>query len=416
MFELCLFDLDDTLVRTGDLKEVRERGKNHDSPEYRSRVASALQRKKRLIYETSLLSAIRNEFPEIRFGVFTRSPRSYAETVLEHAYPGFKWDVLIAYEDVNRTKPYGEGILRAAHKVGLNSLDRAVMVGDQSSDIQAAYNAGIPAVLDTRTWPFRRTSDNWRAVGYVPDAIISHPRTLLSVMQNLHQFQPDLERLFAGTERSTVPRRFDRLNKFMPKEYQHDRTPYPVFVCGRFFAEHDSNFQRRQWHRLTKSVLDNKDSTAFPDEWIQSIHGFIKSNYRRIEKGKGLVVCVVPHRPHRTPRMERLLDQLRAHVAANPFPDSINVTFEPDLLAYREGVQSQHRLNLRAKERFANVHNHLYVSKPRSVGGGKPVLVVDDVCTTGSSLICAGKCLQDAGSGAVTRLAISSNIGNVLYG
>jgi predicted amidophosphoribosyltransferase len=43
------------------------------------------------------------------------------------------------------------------------------------------------------------------------------------------------------------------------------------------------------------------------------------------------------------------------------------------------------------------------------------VLVIDDVCTTGASLIYAGKFLKDAGSGEVTRLAVSMNIGNVLY-
>ncbi|MBZ9960609.1 hypothetical protein LB550_20140 [Mesorhizobium sp. BR1-1-14] len=39
---------------------------------------------------------------------------------------------------------------------------------------------------------------------------------------------------------------------------------------------------------------------------------------------------------------------------------------------------------------------------------------MDDVCTTGSSLIYAGLYLSAAGSGEVTCLAISMNIGDVL--
>jgi len=32
MFDLCLFDLDDTLVRTSDLKELREACKRNSDP------------------------------------------------------------------------------------------------------------------------------------------------------------------------------------------------------------------------------------------------------------------------------------------------------------------------------------------------------------------------------------------------
>ena len=67
----------------------------------------------RVIYEVCLLQTIRKEFPDLKLGVFAGSPRTYAEAVLESAYPEFEWDIIIAYEDVKRTKPQGLEIVQA---------------------------------------------------------------------------------------------------------------------------------------------------------------------------------------------------------------------------------------------------------------------------------------------------------------
>ena len=105
MFDLCLFDLDDTLVRTEDLKEVRESGKNIDTVAYREKVSLAFDsRNSREVYKIGLLKKIRKEFPDLKLGIFTRAPRAYAETVLEKAYPGFNWDIIVAFEDVDKTR------------------------------------------------------------------------------------------------------------------------------------------------------------------------------------------------------------------------------------------------------------------------------------------------------------------------
>lgn len=416
MFELLLFDLDDTLLRTADLKEVREAGRNSDTKEYRTRVTTAYStNSKRVIYSVDLLRAIRSEFPSLKIGVFTRAPRSYAETVLACAYPGFDWDVMVAFEDVKRTKPFGMGIHQAMDVFGLERLDRVLMVGDQDSDIRAAYNAGVAVVLITNSWAIDRTYDNWNSLAHIPDAIIDDPEDLLVVLQALPQYQPDLERLLAGIEKSIRPRRYDRVGKFIPKTVATDKKSYPVFVCGRSFAGYRSISEREKWHLLSKSVQENKDSTVFPEEWVNSVHGFIRKKYPELATSGNLVVSVVPHRPGRTPRLENFLRQIEACVRANTFAGSDRITFEPELLAYRDGVLSNHKFHLNASERFGNVRDHLYVKKPDAVMPRKMVLVIDDVCTTGASLIYAGKFLQAVGSGEVTRLAISMNIGNVLY-
>jgi HAD superfamily hydrolase (TIGR01509 family) len=416
MFKLCLFDLDDTLVRTDDLDEIRSLGKGNDTKDYRTKVAQAFHsRKNREVYSEEQLDQIRNEFPDIKLGVFTRSPRAYAQTVLQHAYPLYEWDVVVAYEDVKRTKPHGEGIVAAMDKFNLKLLDQVIMIGDQDSDIRSAYNAGVPVILDKTTWGKNRTNDNWNALGRIPDAIISGPGELLDVLRKLPKYQPDLERLLAGENDSIAPRRYDRVGKFIPKTIIEDKTAYQVHSCGRSFSGYDSISEREKWHALSKSIQKNKDSEVFPEEWMRSIYGFVRSKYPEIIYSGSLVVSVVPHRPERVPRLEHLLVQLRAYFEEKAFIGLKRISFEPELLAYKEGVKSNHKEHLNGVDRFLNVGQHLFVNKPDLVKNRKRVLVIDDVCTTGASLIYAGKVLQAAGSGEVVRLAIAMNIGNVLY-
>lgn len=413
MFKLCLLDLDDTLVRTGDLENIRLAGKQTDTPEYRDQLATKyLARNNREIYNQHLLKVMRKTFKKTKFGIFTRSPRSYAETILSLSYPKFKWDVVVAYEDVKKTKPNGMGIHKAMDSVGLEDFNLVLMVGDQDSDIRAAYNAGVAVVLDKTTWPSSRTSDNWNSIKHIPDAIIDHPRKLIPVIENLPKHQPDLERLLIGEKSSIKPRRYDQVGKFIPG----DRTYYPVFACGRSFARYKSISERKNWHGLTKSIHDNKNSVEFPAEWIQSVYGFINQRFGIKEYGRDLVITVIPRRPKRQPRLECFLSQLEQYLKAKPIQYSPKITFEPELLAYREGVRSQHQDFLNAKERFQNVRDNLYVKNPTLVDKGQLVLVIDDVCTTGASLIYAGKHLRKEGASEVVRLAISMNIGDVLYG
>lgn len=417
MLKLCLFDLDDTLVRTGDLEKIRIAGKNNNTKEYKEKLKSEYGKNGyRVIYSKEILEKIRKENADLKLGVFTRSPRSYALTVLGLAYPDFDWDVVIAYEDVKRTKPYGEGIHAAMDKMGLKYLSQVVLVGDQDSDVRAAYNAGVAVVLDTTSWGASRSYDNWNALNHIPDAEIDSPDELLAVLNNLSKFQPFLEKLLAEGKERTEPRRFDRIGKFIPKQVGGDKTAYPIFTCGRSFANYESLSERKKWHKLTASIHDNKDADAFPEEWVESIYFFIRKTYPLLMFGGSLVVSVVPHRPGRKPRLENLLTQLNTYIAANAFPGSNRISVEPELLAYKEGVRSNSNDHLSANDRFANVRDHLFVKRPEKVAQGQKVLVIDDVCTTGSSLIYAGLYLLQAGSGEVTRLAIAMNVGNVLNG
>ena len=418
MFEVCLFDLDQTLVETEDMKVLRESGKNRDDADYKKQVIDELkakEKKDRLIYSEELLLKIKDRFPEIKFGVFTRAPRSYANAILGAAYPSVEWDVIVAYEDVKRTKPYGEGIDKAMWSFGYTSIWKVILVGDGDADIRAAYNAGCVVALDKTSWPGRRTTDNWNALGHIPDVVIDAPEEILDVLHNYEAYLPELERLLSKTDKRVGGARFDRVNKFIPREAGGDKTAFPIFSCGRSFSGYKSLEWRKKWHKLTQSIHDQKDADQFPEEWIKSVKTFITQNFAVLVLGGELIISVIPHRPGRKPRLENFLGQLEASYKENPSMGVAKLSFVPDLLAYKAGVRSNSNDKLSSIERFQNVRDHLFVNRIDVVKKGVKVLIIDDVSTTGSSLIYGKKYLSNAGAGEVTCLSIAMNISNVLY-
>ncbi|AUC11321.1 hypothetical protein BLX90_13240 [Rhizobium sp. Y9] len=411
MFKICLFDLDDTLIRTDDLKLVREACKNNDEAKNLSNVMSAIKADEdRHLYELAVLQKIRSDFPDLKLGVFTRSPGSYAKVVLDWAYPKFSWDIVVAYEDVKWTKPRGDGIVKAIREFGVKYLTEVILVGDNDVDVRSAYNCGCPVVVDKGGWPYKWGAEHWGAVQRVPDAFIDSPSELPNVLSDSHSFLPDLERLIEGA--SGKPR-FDKINHFIPRAVGGDTTAYPIHVAGRYFANYKSIQQRRKWHALTDSIEKNKNSDAFPEEWIKTIRNFISEEFPAFFGTTNVVVTVIPHRPGRKPRLENLLTQLQASIAEEPIKKRA-IVLEPDLFAYKDGVKSQHNDHLNGNERFENVRDHLMVQKPQSVSGAASYLILDDVTTTGASLIYASKYLKAAGANVVKCLSLAKNIGTVL--
>lgn len=408
--KLCVFDLDDTLVRTGDLSGLREACLGAD-PKALKAVSTQLETDpKRHLYSRALLDQIREDFPGITLGVFTRAPRSYAKLVLEWAYPGFKWDVIVAYENVTNTKPSGEGLLKAMAKTGVTDPEQVVMVGDTDVDIRAAYHAGCLVALDPSGWK-ERTFEHWNALGHVPDAILAAPEEVLSLLADHRPFLPYLEQRMAKLAPDLQQSRFDKLNHFLPKEYK-DNTPFPIFLAGRSFSNYESVAPRRSWHLLSESIEAQKEADEFPDAWIGAVRAFIISEMRYGLKPVEIVVSVVPHRPNRKPRLEAMLAQLAVSLKKNPIA-RVTVKVKPDLLYYGDGVKSQHNDKLNRQERFDNVRDHLKVTKPNLVRNDVRYLIIDDVVTTGASLIFATKYLKAAGARVVYNLALAKNIGDL---
>ena len=417
MVRLCLFDLDQTLVDSHDIEQLRLAGVHRADPAYVGEVQAAFRVRDRRIVDEAFLLDLRQRFPDMKLGIFTRSPRRYVQAVLQAAYPNIQWNAVVAYEDVRNHKPHGEGIHIAMKSVGMtraSDLPDVLTVGDGDVDIRAAYHAGCPTVLFKQGWPDHYERTHWRAMDLLPDAIATTPAELLSAITDPIPKLPDLECLLADSQRTPARPRFDGIAKFFP----NDRTRHVIHAAGRSFAGYESLNYRRAWHGLSQSIQDNKEAMVFPVQWVDTIKRFIAYHYRMIAaipfgEGPELVVTAIPARPERVHRLGRLIEQLAASYGDTPRMNRMRLTFDPGVLAYRPGVRSQSREHLSPDERFANVRDHLYVVNPAAARGRK-FLVIDDVATTGATLLYAQQYLTNAGATSVDCFSIAQNVSDPL--
>lgn len=132
-----LFDLDQTLVLTSSLEQLRRR--RAWAEVYKS------------FGKTQLPPGTRIFVNKVRklgqLGIVTISPRPYARRLLE--YHGLDIPVIIAYHDVSSKKPNPECILKASEEMGIPT-NRCIYIGDRMEDIVCAKRAGaIPVGI---TW------------------------------------------------------------------------------------------------------------------------------------------------------------------------------------------------------------------------------------------------------------------------
>lgn len=405
--ELVLFDLDNTLLRTDDLEPFRGIANlTPVQPQYDQRLTAAYhQGWNRASYTRRDLDGLREQFINIKLGVFTRSPRRYAQVVLQLAYPGFLWDVLISFQDVARSKPSGDGIRSAMDNCQVQDPRNVLMVGDNLSDVLAAYDAGCWAVLDKSCWPMSPEYENWEALKRMPDAVIRNPSHLAYVLNAPQNYLPELERaLMVQAPREDGRERFEKTGYFNP--LQPDvRTPVNIHYMGRHFSQ--EAYQRCSWHELTHEIHRLKDTLEFPYYWIATIRKFLQRQ-PAVVFGNDLIVTVIPAKQGRLSRLESMLMQLAESHRIDPIGDS-SIEFLPGLLTYLPGAQSHHSAHLNRQQRFENVRDYLRVV-PGQGHIGKQIVVIDDVVTSGASLIYARMYLIAAGASDVTCLSMTKAI------
>lgn len=407
---LCLFDLDNTLLRTSDLENFRG-GKNVGvtSPDYSQHLLKAAfgtNAPARHIYTPEQLVALKDKFPEVQWGVFTRSPRHYAKTLLAQAYSNFKWDIVIGYEDVRNTKPYPDGVWLAARETGVLSSDQIALVGDEKVDVVCAYRAGCWSFIDQTTWQ-PRSNEHWWALERVPDALFQGAEELGSILASPHMRMPELEYLVANEKLNGRQRRIDQINHFFPRAFGNGYVP--IKIMGRLFGDHEEIKYRRNSHVLTEQIHALKNADQFPDTWVEAIQRFLNAE---VGMGGEVIVTVIPFKPGRAPRLERLLSQVEKTYR----PPKFNMTRPPtvhfmdDVLAFRDGAVSSHGHHLSAEDRFKNVGDNLYVKRPQEIQG-KHVVVLDDVVTSGATLLWANRYLTQARAKKVSCMSLTKAIG-----
>lgn len=126
-------------------------------------------------YET--LQAIRDKGKHV--AIFSTMDRPIFEPAIAHNNLAAVAEMTIAGTDVPNRKPAPDGILKALEKLGIDKkdYDSVMYMGDKDTDIQAAHNAGIDAVLFYP--PIHQEF-------YDKDAMIAHsPETIIADWQEL---------------------------------------------------------------------------------------------------------------------------------------------------------------------------------------------------------------------------------------
>jgi hypothetical protein len=138
-----LIDLDQTLVETSALAELRSQRK----------WVQAYQ----ALHLTTLfpgLQDVRNH-PALSLGIVTTSPRPYAERLV--AYHRYRIRVVVAYHDVSRQKPFPDPLLKAAEQLGI-PVARCFHIG---IDLMISSPPGAPRPSLSGYAGIRRSKITW---------------------------------------------------------------------------------------------------------------------------------------------------------------------------------------------------------------------------------------------------------------
>lgn len=116
-------------------------------------------------------------------------------------------------------------------------------------------------------------------------------------------------------------------------------------------------------------------------------------------------LLVVPVPLHRQRFLRRRYNQ-SAELARHLCQTTGTGTFAPHILVRRRATRSQGGLSRR--QRYHNLAGAFAVTNGAGPDlDGRPVILVDDVMTTGATLFAAAKCLTAAGSGPVSAVILA---------
>lgn len=322
----------------------------------------------------------------VPLGVVSQAGRWYVDRLLRRLFPSVKWGTVVTFDDVERRKPYPDGLQLAAERMGLQDLSRVAYVGDRAGDVEAAYHAGMRPVLATWGRP------SPAAGALIPDAVLTEPEEVLEYLRDPVPFLPLLEARMAGDRSALFRRRVVVLD--------HDTGPLRVQVLGRYFAREGVTLALHEAHDLSRWIGKKNEAGPFPipAEWVEGVSSAIAEQARR---AKIDLVTVIPAKPDRDPRMERLLAAVEKHLAGT----GVTVSFDPELFGWSDDAVPIKRVGL--EDRCTEVERTLQL---RGRCAGRRVLVLDDVLTVGCTLRVARDLLVRRRAAHVSLMALARNI------
>ncbi|WP_202109189.1 HAD hydrolase-like protein [Succinivibrio dextrinosolvens] len=399
--KVLLFDLDGTLINTDMLESFRSLSHPlYGTPEYKKAIEDALSQhnstkeRERIIYFNDwCMTELKKLVPYI--GVVTKSPRDYAETVLKWAYPKTDFDIIVAHECVEKQKPAPNSIYFALNgfyrKYNISKEDRnpneVLYVGNENSDIETAYNAGVLSGIKLNDLQNRIELN----LKLIPDFEIHNFSELKNVLTSPNELLPIMEYGFEDVTDVLfrAPFRYETKTDWNKESYE-------IMVAGRYFPVDTPFGLKRKYHRLSQEILDNKDSLSYSDKWLEALRILLTNETEAslIEDNYKVILTCIPKRKGQPDKLEHLLEKLRDYLETHPVNTDCEIHICPDLLAYTENAISNHKEAKTKERRFKNVKNNLFVKRTELLGDMNKVIVIDDVVTTGASLIGASQKIE----------------------
>lgn len=344
-----LWDLDETLLDTSDLRDAREvdwgevsRNLNKVRP-YESHPETVNSRLRSLGLST---------------GIVTSSPRWYAEALVKQF--NLDVDVIITGSDGYVAKPDPGGLLAAAETLGMHP-SKLVYVGDDADDHHAAARAGMVSV--GAVWAIEGgRAEQWHR--HWPDLAFRDPERLID--------QTDWIRTGLAAEVSLAGQD--------PRIHWGSVIPYGGGMSlGRYF---DTKDRRSAHHRLSHAIIENKDAHEDSDSFCRAARGVMSRLGSRL--GGALVTSVPPHSGSDFDRF----GPLRSAIA-----NELNGTDCPQLLVEAHEAEG-YKLQGPDERDESNKGRFVAVDVPL----GAKIVIVDDVFTFGGTLRTCQTALLEGGA------------------
>lgn len=370
MIKAVIFDLDDTLVSTKKVEHLRT-SSHHDE------LIANLSNVKLYEPTVDILENLRAN--GVKIGIVTNSPSKYAHTILEHFGITHFFDKIICWDDVGYAdiKPSPKGIKMVLESFALKPEDGVVYVGDQDTDVIAAYNARVIPI--SPSWATKN------GITVAPAAVLSSTK----LIQDLKD-AGDIKYLaeLASSNQSFTPQAGEMYN-FLPLNIEGeilaaDRQDIELVALGRYFSQRSElTASLHSQHSLSKEIYKKEEipNYSVPRYWVELLV-FAVDKLADYMFGVGEqfdIVTVIPSKQEKTPRLEMMLSSIAEQ-------SSQETSFIPDLFYFNAGSHSLKTLggrDARVAELDANLHLN---NKYTGLIGGKRILILDDVITTGSTL------------------------------
>lgn len=409
-FDLILFDLDDTLAKTSMLQSFRGVSNlNRVDDEYLVDLHSAMaEHGISPLWGKDLLLSL--QASGVQLGVVTNAPRSYAHTVLEQTYPDIHWDSVVSFEDVRQHKPNPDPILASMKACRISDRHGVAYIGDGRDDLLSAFSAGVSAVLFRGGWAGPREPSRIAKIDSIPDADLESADGLLPFLQWPGAELPPLERIpptrkgqFSSVLRADSP----YWGTYQPP---HGGSTTRVLCLGRYFPKEFT--PKSTFHRFTREILRFKDDLTFPRHWPEVLANLLQDLAE--EDQEATLATIIPSKPGNSPRLESFFDAIKQRLTANPSGIK-RIAHDESVFEFLHGSSSAAQAHLSRIERFEHLQISLRVRSPQSIIG-KHIIVLDDVVTSGASLLTASRLLCEAGARTVTPVALARTISKISLG